>query len=55
MEIQKKPNKCKIDFKKRGNKIVLSMKGYCDDKNSNQIVNREIEFPDFDKLEDVFN
>lgn len=54
MEIPKKPNKCKIDFKKKGNKLVLKMQGFCDDRNPELVVNKEIEFPDFSKLEDTF-
>ena len=52
METQK-PNKCKIDLKKRGRKIVLKMQGYCDSTDQNKMVNREIEFPDFEMLEDL--
>ena len=51
---QQKPNKCKIDIKKRGRKIVLKMSGYCDGTDQNKIIDREIEFPDFDRMEDLW-
>ena len=51
--IKKTINKCKIDFKKKGNKIILVKQGYCDDSNPNIIVKHETEFLDFNKLEEV--
>ena len=38
-----KIKKCKIDVKEKGGKLVMSQRGYCDEKNPNQIVNRDIE------------
>ncbi|MEK6882583.1 MAG: hypothetical protein AABY22_23380 [Nanoarchaeota archaeon] len=51
MEIEKKV--CKVEFKKKGKKILLSMNGYCDDNQPDKILNKNIEFADFDKLEEV--
>jgi len=38
-----KVNKCKIDVKEKNGKIIMSQRGYCDEKNPNKIVNRDTE------------
>ena len=53
MEKNQTPNKCKIDFKKKGNKLVISMKGYCDkDEKFNINIEKEVDFPNFDNLKE---
>ena len=44
---------CKVDFKKRGKKIIMKQTGFCDDKQPNIPINKETEFLDFDKLEEI--
>lgn len=44
--------KCKIDLKRKGTRIILKMSGYCD-KDPNKQTNREIEFPDLERIEEV--
>ncbi|MEM3075067.1 MAG: hypothetical protein QW727_03960 [Candidatus Pacearchaeota archaeon] len=45
--------KCKVYLKKRkDNKLIFKMEGYCNEKNPNEIINKEIEI-DFNKLEEI--
>ena len=46
--------KCKVSFKKSENKGIIKMSGYCTkDKNVNVDIEKQIDLPDFEKMEEM--
>ncbi len=50
-----KAKKCKIDFKRKGKRVIMTQKGYCDEKDPNKKINREMDIPTFERIETIFD